>query len=250
MSPERPVRLYLADDHSELLRLHRRIFQAAGGIEVVGQARETRSAIRQIGALRPDVVLLDVRMPPSGGLEVLRAIDLVRTRALLLSAFDLDEFVEPALRLGASGYLLKNAAPEELVAAVRAVARGHASLAPEITARLLDRLRPAGVPSPAGARGRPPHGDPFAAGAPTPRELEVIRLLARGRSNRRIAGELGLSVETVKTYLRRIFARYGFRDRTQLAVAAHEAGLLHEPRGEAPGRLPPSRRRRSIGSEP
>lgn len=214
------VRVYLADDDAELLRVYRRMLDAAEGIEVVGLARESVSAAREIEALAPDVAILDVRMPPGGGSEVLRSIDPARTRALMLSTFDLDELIASALRLGAAGYLLKNASPEEIIAAIRAVAAGHASLAPEITARLLTRLTGAAQPA----------GDPFAAAPLTPRELQVTRLVAAGHGNQSIAAALGLSAETVKTYLKRIFARYGFADRTQLAVAAHRAGLLHERR--------------------
>jgi DNA-binding NarL/FixJ family response regulator len=155
------------------------------------------------------------------GLEAARRIlPATDTRVLMLTTFDLDEYVSEALALGASGFLLKNAAPAEVLRAVRAVHAGHAMLAPEVTARLLRRIAPP----------RPARRHAFVGHVLTEREVQVARLVARGYSNQRIADELVLSTETVRTYLRRMFAKLDVSDRTQLAVLAHEAGLLHDPR--------------------
>ncbi|MEU7871732.1 response regulator transcription factor [Dactylosporangium sp. NPDC049140] len=136
----------------------------------------------------------------------------------MIGVFDLDEYVYRALSLGASGFLLKNAAPAEVLRAVRAVHDGHAMLAPEVTARLVRQFAP------------PAKAHPFATTVLSTRELQVARLVARGLSNQQIADELRLSLETVRTYMRRMFAKLGVNDRTHLAVLAHEAGLLHDPR--------------------
>ncbi|PZG03045.1 LuxR C-terminal-related transcriptional regulator, partial [Nonomuraea aridisoli] len=176
-------------------------------------------ALRLILALAPDVALIDVQMP-GGGLEAARRVLAAteRTRVIILTTFDLDEYVHDALTAGVSGFLLKNAAPQEVLHAVRTVHAGHAMLAPEVTARLMRQFAP------------PRRRHPFAGAVLSEREVQVIRLVARGLSNQEIAGELVLSVETVRTYLKRMFAKLGVHDRTHLAVLAHEAGLLHEPR--------------------
>lgn len=216
------IRVFLADDDVRFRAAYRKLFDRTEGFRVAGEAGDGPAAARMIAALRPDVALLDVQMPGGGGLEAARAVldGPAAPRVIMLTVFDLDEYVHEALTLGASGFLLKNAAPEEVLHAVRTVHAGHAMLAPEVTARLLRRFAP----------GRPSRRHPFADGLLSERELQVTRLVARGWSNREIADELVLSVETVRTYLKRLFAKLGVRDRTHLAVLAHEAGLLHEPR--------------------
>jgi DNA-binding NarL/FixJ family response regulator len=158
-------------------------------------------------------------MPGADGLEAARIVlSETATKVIMLTTFDLDEYVHPALSAGASGFLLKNAAPEEVLQAVRTVHAGHAMLAPEITARLLEHFSP------------PQRRHAFAGHVLSERELQVIQLVARGLSNQQIAHELVLSTETVRTYLRRMFAKLGVSDRTHLAVLAYEAGLLREAR--------------------
>ncbi|GAA3140276.1 response regulator transcription factor [Planomonospora alba] len=216
-----PVSVFLADDDAGLRGAYRKLFERTPGFRFAGEAADGEAAARLVAALRPSVALLDVQMPGTGGLEAARRILAeTRTRVVMLTTFDLDEYVHEALTLGASGFLLKNAAPAEVLHAVRTVHAGNAMLAPEVTVRLLDRFRPR----------RPDERHAFTRQVLSQRELQVIRLVARGLSNRRIADELCLSLETVRTYLRRIFAKLDVSDRTQLAVLAHEAGLLHEPR--------------------
>lgn len=179
-------------------------------------------ALRLILALEPDVALLDVQMPGGNGLEVARRVltEAKGTRIIMLTTFDLDEYVHEALTLGASGFLLKNAPPPEVLHAVRPVHAGHAMLAPEVTARLMYQFAP--------RRSQRRHA--FADELLSEREVQVIRLVARGCSNQEIADELFLSLETVRTYLKRMFAKLDVHDRTHLAVLAYEAGLLHESR--------------------
>ncbi|GII63640.1 DNA-binding response regulator [Sphaerisporangium krabiense] len=215
------VSVFLADDDAGLRGAYRKLFERTPGFRFAGEAADGAEAARLVGALRPDVALLDVQMPGTGGLEAARRVlAATSTRVVMLTTFDLDEYVHEALTLGASGFLLKNAAPAEVLHAVRTVHAGHAMLAPEVTARLLDRFAPR----------RPQARHAFAGHVLSERELQVARLVARGHSNRRIADELSLSPETVRTYLRRMFAKLGVNDRTHLAVLAYEAGLLHDPR--------------------
>ncbi|MEU4836034.1 response regulator transcription factor [Streptosporangium sp. NPDC023615] len=215
------IGVLLADDDDRFRGVYRKLFDRTEGFRVAGEAADGAEAARLADALRPAVALLDVQMPGTDGLEAARRILGARsTRVIMLTTFDLDEYVYEALTLGASGFLLKNASPPEVLQAVRTVHAGNAMLAPEITARLLRRF----APQPPGRR----HA--FAGQVLSEREVQVIRSVARGLSNRQIADELFLSVETVRTYLRRMFAKLGVNDRTHLAVLAHEAGLLHEPR--------------------
>jgi DNA-binding NarL/FixJ family response regulator len=215
-----PITVLLADDDADFRRVYRRLFDNSEGFRVVGEAGTGTEALRLMAALRPDVALVDVQMPDGSGLDVVRGAVGLGTRIIMLTTFDLDEYVSEALHQGAAGFLLKNAPAQEVLAAVLAVHAGHSSLAPEVTARLVGQFS---------ARPRPkPHA--FADTQLSDRELQLIRLIAQGHSNQRIAGELHLSVETVKTYVKRLFQKLDVSDRTQLAVLAHEAGLLHAPR--------------------
>ncbi|WP_441251726.1 response regulator [Kitasatospora sp. McL0602] len=194
----------------------------AAGIDVVGEAGDGAEAVAAARRLRPDVVLMDIRMPEVDGLEATRQIlaELPACRVLMLTTFDLDRYVYAALAAGASGFLLKDVTPEHLVAAVRLVDTGDALLAPSITRRLVERFA---AEPPTEERKAVPHRDL----APlTPRELEVLTLMARGLSNTEIATHLTLSEATVKTHVARIFAKLTLRDRAQAVVLAYETGLV------------------------
>ncbi|MDT0345914.1 response regulator transcription factor [Streptomyces litchfieldiae] len=214
-----PLRVVLADDQT-LVRTGFRMILTAGGIDVVAEATNGAEAVDAVRRTRPDVVLMDIRMPELDGLEATRRI-LTGTpsepRVLILTTFDLDRYVYAALSAGASGFLLKDVTPEHLVAAVRMVRSGDALLAPAITRRLVARF----------ARRDSDtvtlHRD---LAALTPRELEVLELLARGLSNAELAGRLTLSESTVKTHVARILAKLGLRDRVQAVIVAYETGLI------------------------
>ncbi|SIR74857.1 response regulator [Micromonospora avicenniae] len=215
------ISVLLADDDARFRGIYRKLFDRTEGFRTAGEAADGAEAARMCVALKPDVALLDVQMPGADGLEAVRRIlPVTGTRVIMLTTFHLDEYVHEALTLGASGFLLKNASPQEVLQAVRAVHDGHAMLAPEVTARLLHTFAPR----------RPQRRHHFAGTVLSEREIQVIRYVARGYSNQQIADELFLSLETVRTYLRRSFAKLDVRDRTQLAVLAYEAGLLHEQR--------------------
>jgi len=212
------IRVLLADDQELVRSGFRLILELAEGIEVVGEASDGQQAVRLAKELGPDVVLMDVRMPVLDGIEATRRLALagISSRVLVLTTFDLDEYVYAAVRAGASGFLLKDAPREQLVTAVRTVARGEALLAPAITQRLIERF----LARPAPAERAPALAELSA------RELEVLRLLARGLSNAEIAAQLYLGEATVKTHLARIFTKLGLRDRVQAVVFAYESGLV------------------------
>ncbi|GAB2588054.1 DNA-binding response regulator [Paractinoplanes abujensis] len=222
------VRVVVADDQA-LVRTGFRMILTAGGVDVVAEAANGAEAVDAVRRTRPDVVLMDVRMPELDGLEATRRIltgAAAAPRIIILTTFDLDQYVYAALAAGASGFLLKDVTPEHLVAAVLMVRDGDALLAPSITRRLVDRF----------ARRDPQtaamHRD---LAALTPRETEVLRLLAGGLSNAELAAELHLSEATVKTHVARILGKLQLRDRVQAVVVAYETGLVSpgSPAGEA-----------------
>nr|WP_104815510.1 response regulator transcription factor [Kitasatospora sp. MMS16-BH015] len=215
-------RVLIADDQA-LVRMGFRLILTAAGIEVVGEAADGVEAIMLARELRPEVVLLDIRMPNLDGLDAARRILAAdpSCRVLMLTTFDLDKYVYAALGAGASGFLLKDVTPEHLVAAVRLVNTGDALLAPSITRRLVEKY--AADPAEDGVAAAPLHRD---LAALTPRELEVLGLMARGLSNAELAGRLSLSEATVKTHVARIFAKLDLRDRAQAVVLAYETGLV------------------------
>ena len=212
-------RVVIADDQA-LVRGGFSMILGAAGIPVVAEAANGAEAVAEVLKHRPDVALLDIRMPEMDGLEATRRILAAPAtrdcRVIILTTFDLDQYVYAALSAGASGFLLKDVSPEQLVAAVRLVRAGDALLAPSITRRLIARFAP-----PAADR-HAVHGD---LSELTPRELEVLRLLARGLSNAELAEELTLSEATVKTHVARILAKLQLRDRVQAVVLAYETGL-------------------------
>jgi DNA-binding NarL/FixJ family response regulator len=215
------IRVILVDDQ-ELLRVgFRMILEAEPDIEVVGEAADGAIAVSVAAATRPDVVLMDVRMPGTDGIAATERITAANAevRVLILTTFDLDEYVHAGLRAGASGFLLKDAPPADLLNAVRSVAAGDAVLAPSATRRLLDRFGP--VLS--AERANP--GEQVLAGL-TEREREVFRLVAAGRSNREIAAELYVSEGTVKVHVSRVLTKLDLRDRVQVVVLAYEAGIV------------------------
>ncbi|MFD5656099.1 response regulator [Streptomyces hirsutus] len=214
-------RVVIADDQ-ELVRTGFRLILTARGIDVVGEAGDGAEAVAAVRRLRPDVVLMDIRMPAVDGLEAARRIlaQAPDCRVIMLTTFDLDHYVYAALAAGASGFLLKDVTPAHLAAAVRLVDTGDALLAPSITRRLVERFAPS-----AGSSLAPPavHRD---LAALTPREREVLTLMGRGLSNTELAQKLTLSEATVKTHVARIFAKLTLRDRAQAVVLAYETGLV------------------------
>jgi DNA-binding NarL/FixJ family response regulator len=211
------TRVLVVDDQ-ELVRAGFRMILERGGVEVVGEAADGVDAVRLALGLGPDVVLMDVRMPRMDGIEATRQIIARRpeTRVVALTTFDLDEYVYEAVRAGASGFLLKDVSPTDLVHAVDVIARGDALLAPALTRRLLDRYVSQPLP---GTR-------PNQLTAATDREIDVLRLVAHGHSNAEIAAELFLSEATVKTYVSRLLTKLDLRDRVQLTVLAYECGVV------------------------
>jgi len=213
------VRVLVADDQALVRSGFRMILESRPDIEVVGEAEDGFEAIEATRRLLPDVILMDVRMPNLDGVEATRRLvgRGTESRILILTTFDLDEYVYEAIRAGASGFLLKDVRPQELVDAVHVVAHGDALLAPSITRRLLDRFaeQAPGEPAP------PPQLESL-----TERELEVLKLVAKGWSNAELAEKLFLSETTVKTHVSSVLRKLGLRDRVQAVVLAYEAGLV------------------------
>jgi DNA-binding NarL/FixJ family response regulator len=216
------IRVLLVDDQALLRTGFRMILEAQPDMEVVGEADSGEPAVTLAASTRPAVVLMDVRMPGMDGIEATSLItrDLPDCRVLILTTFDLDEYVYAGLRAGASGFLLKDAPPAELLSAIRTVAAGDAVLAPSATRRLIDRFVP-DLPATAAAV---PAGDPLAG--LTERERDVFTEVAAGLSNREIAGRLYMSEGTVKVHVSRVLAKLGLRDRVQAVVLAYEAGIV------------------------
>ncbi|MEN5075460.1 response regulator transcription factor [Isoptericola cucumis] len=240
--PDASVRVLLADDHAAIRAGLRLLLDAAPDVEVVGEAADGTAAVTNARALRPDVVLMDLRMPGVDGISATRTITGEGLAAVLvLTTFDLDEYVDGALRAGAAGFLLKSAEPAALVDAVRRVADGDGVLAPEVTRRVLAAYAGGGtavgstaVGGTAVAAGRDdgvPADVPADAGADprledlTPRELDVLAALGRGLSNQGIAAELVISEATAKTHVSRVLAKLGVVSRMQAAIVARDAGL-------------------------
>ena len=219
------TRVLLVDDQALIRMGFRMLIDSTDDLEVVGEAQDGQGALDQTAALHPDVVLMDVRMPGMNGIEATTRIveEHPDVRVLVLTTFDLDEYAFAALRAGASGFLLKDAAPDELAAAVRAVASGEAVVSPRITRRMLE-LFAGHLPGPDDTTD-PDAPHPRLA-ALTPREVEVLREVAEGLSNLEIAERLFLSEATVKTHVGRILAKLGVRDRVQAVVLAYETGLV------------------------
>jgi DNA-binding NarL/FixJ family response regulator len=214
------VSLVVADDHEVVRAGFAALLDTQPDFTVLGTASDGGEAVRVCRDLKPDVVLMDVRMPSLDGIEATRQLAGTGEsgpRVLILTTFDLDEYVFDALRAGASGFLLKDVTAERLFDAVRVVAAGEALLAPAVTRRLISEF----------TRLRPRDAAPAAAlGVLTPRETEVLRLVAEGLSNPEVAQRLVVTEETVKTHVSRILAKLGLRDRTQAVVAAYESGLI------------------------
>jgi len=222
-SAEAPVRIVVADDHQVVRAGFAALLDTQPDFAVVGTARDGAEAVRLSHELQPDVLLMDVRMPGTDGIEATRQLTEGQPggpRILILTTFDLDDYVYDALCAGASGFLLKDVTAERLFEAVRVVAAGEALLAPAVTGRLISefaRLRP----------GRTASAGPDATLAVlTPRETEVLSLVAEGLSNQQIAVRLVVTEETVKTHVSRVLRKLGLRDRTQAVIAAYESGLV------------------------
>jgi NarL family two-component system response regulator LiaR len=209
-----PIRVLVVDDHAVVREGLRMFLELQDGIEVAGEAADGEEAIEAAERLRPDVVLMDLVMPALDGLAAMRALRerVPGARVIVLTSFADDDKLLPALRAGAAGYLLKNAEPQELARAVRAANAGEALLDPHVAARLVDALA----------------GEKEPLDRLTPREREVLQLIGRGFSNKRIAQELRLSEKTVKTHVGHVLAKLGVDDRTQAAVFAVRAGLIDQ----------------------
>jgi DNA-binding NarL/FixJ family response regulator len=220
------LRVLIVDDQALVRAGFKMILDAEGDLEVVGEAADGAEAVELARRLKPDVVLMDIRMPQLDGIEATRRVIALdgAARVLMLTTFDLNEYVYEALRAGASGFLLKDVPPEQLAAGIRVVAQGDALLAPSITKRLIQEFASA-----APVAAKPPKGlDELTA-----RELEVFKLVARGLSNAEIAAELIVSETTVKTHVARVLMKLGLRDRVQAVVLAYESGI------SVPGRASP-----------
>ena len=214
------TRVLVADDEALLRTAFSSLIDAEDDLEVVGEAADGSDAVDQAIRLSPDVVVMDVRMPVMDGIEATRQITSFKTakpaRVLILTTFDLDEYVFEALRAGASGFALKSRPLEELLSAIRVIAAGEALLAPSVTRRLIARFAERAAPARA----------PRELGALTEREREVLALVAHGLSNAELAEALHVSVPTAKTHVSRVLTKLGARDRTQLVVIAYESGVV------------------------
>ena len=229
MEPSDDIRVLVVDDQDLVRSGFKAILSSYDGLRVVGEARDGAEAVLRAQELRPDVVLMDIRMPQKSGIEATRDITgnplLVGTHVLVLTTFDIDEYVFDALAAGASGFLLKDADPDDIAAAIRVVAAGDALIQPSVMRRLVETFVAA---RPRGGWGSAETADGrrAALGSLTDREREILMLVARGLSNDEIAEELFISPATVKTHLARIMAKTDAHDRAQLVVFAYETGLV------------------------
>jgi DNA-binding NarL/FixJ family response regulator len=226
------IRVLIADDQTLVRAGFRALLDSEDDIEVVGEAVDGHEAVEQARILRPDVVLMDIRMPRLDGLAATAAITgdpaLAGAKVVVLTTFELDEYVFGALRAGASGFLLKDLGPQGLIDAVRVVADGQALLAPQVTRRLIEAYVDTPPATPDASRGSAaPADDPRLAGL-TPREREILGLVGRGMSNHEIAEQLVVSPLTAKTHVSRLFTKLDVRDRAQLVVLAYETGLARQ----------------------
>lgn len=227
------IRVVVVDDQPLIRQGFSMILSAHVDIDVVGEAGDGSAALEVIAAAKPDVVLMDIRMPVMDGIEATRLVrrDRPDTRVLILTTFAHDDYVTDALGAGASGFVLKDATPDELLHAVRVVAGGDALLSPAVTTRLIERLLPA-------LTSKPGRVAPRGLEGLTDREVEVLKLVATGRSNLEIASDLYISEATVKTHVSHVLAKLELRDRVQAVIAAYELGLLLPGRPVEPGRPP------------
>ncbi|GAA4939782.1 DNA-binding NarL/FixJ family response regulator [Nonomuraea thailandensis] len=219
MIPQDVIKVLIVDDHAVVRTGLRLLLETAPGLATVGEAGDGAEAVRRAHDLRPDVVLMDLYLPRVDGVAATERItaELPEVRVLALSTFDLEEHVVAALRAGASGFLPKDSSPEELIEGIRVVHRGEAAVAPRLLVGLIETfVRPA----------RPRAVKPGPLPELTGRDRQVLELVARGLSNTQIAGELGLSVSTVKNRVSELFGKLGVRDRAQAVIAAYEAGLV------------------------
>ena len=230
-----PIRLFLVDDQALVRAGFRMVLDAQDDMSVVGEAGDGSAALDAIAQTRPDVVLMDIRMPRMDGVEATRRLlrdpgPVEPPKVLVLTTFDLDDYVFAALRAGASGFLLKDAGPEELLAAIRAVHAGDAAMAPSTTRRLLERFVPdlpdAGAESTTAARRRAAVSRLHPL---TEREREVLEAVGRGLTNGEIAAELFLAEATVKTHIGRVLGKLDLRDRVQMVITAYQTGLVGRP---------------------
>ncbi|GAA3183829.1 response regulator transcription factor [Blastococcus jejuensis] len=217
------IRVLVADDQALIRDSFRLILDMEPDIEVVGEAGDGREAVAEVARLRPDVVLMDIRMPVLDGLGATQALTRAGStaRVLILTTYDADEYLYDAMRAGAGGFLLKDVRRGQLADAVRTVAAGDSLLHPALTRRLVERF----------VQGPPPTGQPAVLAGLTDREIEVLRLVGRGLSNAEIAAELFVGEATVKTHLGHVLTKLGLRDRVQAVVTAYESGLIRPGSG-------------------